>query len=167
MRLVLLAIFLSLALAGCRTAVQTEAAPQTVNANKPRTPDAVYQLRQHLVGAWYGDQRTTHGGRRRWIMRRAADGTFRVSFHTVDPVEGNYDETEVGVWGVSGRYLITLTQGWARPDGTVEASPSQSPYFWDLYEVLSLTNDEFSCLSIETGDRFQSRRVADDFTLPE
>ncbi|MGB1906288.1 MAG: hypothetical protein ACPHN3_03090, partial [Spongiibacter sp.] len=37
--------------------------------------------RKALIGKWYGMTETRGGGRKEWLVERAADGTYRTDFH--------------------------------------------------------------------------------------
>lgn len=164
MRFLLLAITASL-LAGCTTTAVTPAAPPAVTVNKPTSPIAVEVTRDRLVGWWYGDQPTKEGGRVQWLMRRAGDGSFRVTFRTTNAL-GQVDEnTEVGEWGVSGNYLVTQTKGWLH-QGVIRYAPSGDSYYWDVYELLTATADTLRYRAVESRNEYQVKRVPIGFTFP-
>lgn len=156
-------------LAGCaspeRPATETTAGP-VVTAFKPDTPRYVEVRREQLVGWWYGDQPTAEGGRVQWIMRRAPDGTFEITFRTRHGSGRVEEQTEVGEWGVNANFIITLTQGWLR-NGVVEKAPGGEAYFWDVYEVRSFEVNALSYRSVESGNAYQVRRVSPGFAFPE
>ncbi len=161
----LLLIVTTWLLAGCTTPAVTPAAPPAISANKPETPLAVEIARDRLVGWWYGGQPAKEGGRVQWLMRRAGDGTFRITFRTTNAL-GQIDEnTEVGEWGVSGNYLVTQTKGWLR-HGVIHYAPSGDSYYWDIYEILAATADTLHYRSVESRNEYQVKRVPIGFAFP-
>jgi hypothetical protein len=120
-----------------------------------------------LVGTWYGDQPTKNGGRRQWIMRRAEDGTFQVTFRVSVPKKGVEEQTEFGDWGVSANLLITLTRGYIRPDGGKDEVGGADSYFWDVYEVQEVSDSIVRYRSVETKNAYRANRVRDDFAFPK
>ena len=135
-----------------------------VDAMKP--PDASQQeQRAMLVGSWYGESVTKSGGSRAHLMRRAADGTFKVTFRVVDSNGKITEQTEVGVWGASGSVYFTITRGWIRGDRLVSASPDDANLN-DAYEILELTHDRFRYRNFQTRNEFTVKRVPDTFELP-
>lgn len=153
-------------LVGCATAVKPGPSGPAVTAFKPDTPIAVELRREQFVGWWYGDQPTKEGGRVQWIMRRSADGTFRVTFRTTDFTGKASEQTEVGEWGVNANLLVTVTRGWFQDEGIVEAFRADS-YFWDVYEVHSIDSNGIKYRSVEGGNEYQVRKVANGFSFPQ
>ena len=135
-----------------------------VDAMKPREASEQEQ-RAMLVGSWYGESVTKSGGSRAHLMRRAADGTFKVTFRVVDSNGKITEPTEVGVWGASGSVYFTITRGWIRGDRLVSASPDDANLN-DAYEILELTHDRFRYRNFQTRNEFTVKRVPDTFELP-
>lgn len=131
---------------------------------KPREASEQEQ-RAMLVGSWYGESVTKSGGSRAHLMRRAADGTFKVTFRVVDSNGKITEQTEVGVWGASGSVYFTITRGWIRGDRLVSASPDDANLN-DAYEILELTHDRFRYRNFQTRNEFTVKRVPDTFELP-
>ena len=143
--------------AGCVT-------DSAVDAMKP--PDTSQQeQRAMLVGSWYGESVTKDGGSRAHLMRRAADGTFQVTFRVVDAAGKLTEQTEVGVWGASGPVYFTITRGWLRNGRLKPASPDDASLN-DAYQILELTQDRFRYRSFQTRSEYTVNRVADTFELP-
>jgi len=157
-------VLLPFLIAGCQAPTSNDSS-STVTAVKPNTPLSVQLRREQLVGNWYGDQPTKSGGRKQWIMRQMKDGTFRIRFHVRDEIEGNFDSTEFGLWGVSAGYLVTLTRGSVEADGSIREKSSASAYFWDVYEIVSLQGNDFRYISTETKNEYYTKKVPDDFSF--
>lgn len=169
LRLSLLA--LAVFLAGCATSStsssKTVAEAPSITRSKPWTPSNVETTHRLLIGDWYGRQPAKEGGTVEWIMRRAADGTFRVTFRNFAPSGRLIDESnEVGDWGVNGNLILTHTIGWLKPDGTISPAPQGVPYFWDAYRILALTSDEIRYVSVESGNEYSVVRIATGAGFP-
>jgi hypothetical protein len=159
---------LTLLTAGCQSPhSNAPTASDAVTAIKPFAAQEIQVRRWQLIGTWYGDQPTKNGGRRQWITRRAIGGQFTIAFRLSDPIEGKLEQTEVGEWGVNGNYLVTVTRGYLKPDGTVLEDDSPDSYFWDVYKIRELTDDRLAYRSVETGNSYHTRKVPDDFAFPE
>lgn len=143
----------------------TSALPPAITTVKPATPIGVSLRREQLVGVWYGDQPSKEGGRVQWLMRRAADGTFRVTFRNTSLAGQVEEQTEFGEWGVNATFLITVTRGWV-DQGYARHAPSGAAYYWDVYEVQSLANGQLDYRSVESGNIYRTRRVEPDFAFP-
>ncbi len=136
----------------------TSLSPPTITVAKPSTPPGVTQREEWLIGKWYGDQPTRTGSRRQWITDRNADGTFHVHFKVTDHTDPlfNWEEEENGVWGVCGKYQVTKTHG-----------GGDTSYLWDVYEITLLTEKDFHYRNVETGNKFQVKKVSREFTFPK
>ena len=139
--------------------------PSTVDSQKPRAAASETQ-RGALVGRWYGEAPTKDGGKRMHIMERSPDGTYKVSFRTVESSGKVWDQTEVGLWGVSGLVYFTITRGWLQGDRFVPADPEEA-YYYDAYKILELSKKQMRYRSCEAGNKFLITRVADDFSFPD
>jgi len=135
-----------------------------VSTFKASTPSSVRLRREQLVGSWYGDQPTKEGGRKQWIMRRRDDGTFRIAFRFTDASGAVSQQTEVGEWGVNANLLITQTKGWLH--GTVVDEAPTDSYFWDVYELLVVEPDHLQYRTVESGNEYRVRKVAEGFDFP-
>lgn len=153
-------------LAGCATTAPHGAAGPAITRFKPDTPRALEVRREQLVGWWYGDQPSKEGGRVQWIMRRAADGRFLITFRHTGVAGKIEEQTETGEWGVNANFVITLTRGWIN-DGALQESPRDDSYFWDVYEVLDTGADRLSYRSIQSGNEYHVRKVPDGFVFPK
>lgn len=143
----------------------TPAPPPAITRVKPDTPAGVSLRREHLVGTWYGDHPAKEGGRVQWLMHRAADGTFRVTFRNTAPGGRVEESTEFGEWGVSAHFLITVTRGWI-DRGSARHAPGSNAYYWDVYEVRTLADGQLDYRSVESGNLYRVRRVETDFAFP-
>lgn len=159
------AIVLFLSSSGC-----TGSPPQGIPCDRPI--EAVKVEREgeksqanRLVGYWFADERTTDGGRRLTLTERRVDGSFKSQFRLVKPGGEVEEITEVGEWGTSGPVYFTITKGWLHGEEVVAAGPD--PYFRDAYEILTLAPDAFDYRHYIDGDVYRSRRVTQDFRLPD
>jgi hypothetical protein len=139
--------------------------PSTVHTQKPHAAASEAQ-RSALVGRWYGETATKDGGKRLHIMERSADGTYRVNFRTIESSGKVSDQTEVGLWGVSGLVYFTITRGWLQDERFVPADPEEA-YYYDAYKILELSKKQLRYRSCAVGDKFLVTRVADDFSFPD
>jgi hypothetical protein len=123
------------------------------------------QNRRIFIGHWYGDERTTDGGKHQWLIERKDDGAFIIRIRTNGP-EGTIDQTEYGSWGVSEKIYFTITSGFLH-DGLPDSADPTDPTLYDAYEIVSLTNDSMAYRSLETRDTFTARRVDENYQFPE
>jgi hypothetical protein len=75
-------------------------------------------------------------------------------------------QTEYGVWGVSGNFYFTITQGFITETGDIEPADTSDASLYDVYEILELTSDSMTYKNVETGNVFTAKRVPLDFKLP-
>lgn len=73
---------------------------------------------------------------------------------------------EIGEWGVSGDLYIVITRGWIN-DGQIDKTDTTDPYYWDVYEVKKLSNNEFHYKSLKDNVLYKTRRVPAGFDFPE
>lgn len=121
--------------------------------------------RKALIGKWYGMAKTPDGGRREWLVERAADGTYRTDFHTVDSDGAVRSQSEVGFWGISGDIYFRIFRGWVMLDGMKLANPGD-PGHYDAYQVEMLNSGHFRYRHIESGRVYTVRKMPKDFSLP-
>ena len=140
-------------------------ASQAILTAKPPDSEEVVEKRALLVGFWFSDEPTKEGGRRYALSQKNADGTFKIHFRVIEGGRITMDETEVGLWGLSGPVYFTITKGWLHGYRLEPADPT-NPYFYDAYEVLSLKEGEFKYRSYVIGDTYTSKKVQPDFELP-
>lgn len=122
------------------------------------------KYREALIGRWYGDMKTSDGGRHRWLIERNKDSSFIV--HFLSGIEGaSIDQTEYGSWGVSGNIYFTITSGYLH-DKMPEPRDPTDPSLYDAYKILSLSDDTMTYQSVETKRVYTARRVDDSFQFP-
>lgn len=164
MKFAALALLLAaLSLAGCHTPPSPASSLPAVAAHKPAPSRHVETRWQQIVGTWYGDQPTHNGGRKRWSPRYGTDGQLEIEFITTDRSGKITVTRNTCLWGVCGEFLVTAT---LRPDGPRKWALRPEPYAWSVYEILRLDSTEFRYRSIDTGDEYVVRRVADGFQIP-
>ena len=149
-------------LTGCSSAPEVNRA---VDRLKPVTAEDIRARRDLLVGTWYGEARTNEGQTRRWLRQHQADGSYQLTIRDYN-IDGSYlQQIEVGHWGISGPVYFTIMKGWQ--DGSrFKPANLTSPYYYDAYEIKSLSAERWSYQHLESQSRFFVRRVADDFQLP-
>lgn len=165
-----LSLFSSLAMLlgmiGCMGSDQSSvrASARTITAFKPE-PDAVMQQRlEWMIGYWYGDQPTKNGGRKQYLAHHEADGKLAVIFKISDSLKGERNYSETGLWGLSGAYFSTLINHSDEPFSFNAAAPS--PSSWNIYQIENIQKDELRYISVETGNRYEMRRVTQEFKMP-
>jgi len=151
-------ILIALLIAGCTTA------PAIYTAKPPDSSED--SRRSLLLGWWYGEAKTKEGGKRLQITDRSVDGTFKVEFRIIEGSGKVWDQTEVGLWGISGPVYFTITKGWVGGGRFLPADPTQAT-FYDAYEILELSKDKFRYKHFAIGDEYTMKRVSDSFSFPE
>ena len=144
-----------LLLGGCASPISTI---------KETSPDAD-QRRASMLGSWYGEELTKDGSQRLELVDRGEDGTLQVRFRIIEASGRTWEQTEVGLWGITGPVYFTITRGWLHGDKLELADPTDAG-FYDAYRVLELTTERFRYRSYASGDVYTLRRVARDFTFP-
>ncbi len=139
---------------------------QPVDPVKPDDPQSAIQLRNMMLGRWFGDSPTKDGGRRMHIVERRPDGTMKVTFRLIDGKGNVNEQSEIALWGVSGPVYFSITRGWLDGPDFHPADPTQSIYY-DAYEILELTDRTFRYRHFTTGSEYRIDRVAPDFEFPE
>lgn len=131
-------------------------------------PLATLQGQQHalLIGKWYGEATTLDGKRTQQLTERGADGLFAVKFRVTDKSGQRIEQTEFGLWGVSGKIYFTITTGRDVGGQTTIANPGD-PYLNDAYEIIELTATTYRSKAQDFGDEFTQKRVDDGFLFPE
>ena len=122
--------------------------------------------RQLLIGTWLGDSTEADGTRRYELAIRRADGSYQVSFRATRSGRTVQEQTEVGLWGVSGDIYFTITQGYLL-NGSVQRTPPQDASFYDAYRITRLTADEFEYVHVLQGEKSRDRKVAEGTRLPD
>ncbi len=123
------------------------------------------QLRNALLGHWYGHQPTEQGGQYQWLVSRAVDGTYRIKFRMTSPEGDVTDSEEAGFWGVSEPIYFSIMRGWINGDEFTQADP-RDPYFYDAYQILELSENRFDYRSYDSGSTYTVHRVDAAFQMP-
>jgi len=137
-----------------------------VDPAKPDDPQSAVQLRNMMLGYWFGDSATKGGGRRMHIVERRRDGTMTIRFRVIDAAGKVDEQTEIALWGVSGPVYFTITRGWLDGNQFHSADPTQA-YYYDAYEVLELTERTFRYRHVTTGSEYRIEKVDPDFDFPK
>ena len=140
------------------------AAAKPVHLFKPTT-EAAHVRRDSMVGRWFGESTTKDGGTIQHIVHRREDGTYQVWFRLREAGGRLWQQSEIGLWGVSGSIYFTITRGWVGKD-EVRAVDASDATFYDAYEILDSSGDELRYRSVEVGDEYVVRRVPDTFFFP-
>ena len=148
-------------LCGCSAAKQN-----TVPGVKPPLPTSAYETRKLLIGKWLGEAKTDEGNRRQSLLDRLPNGTYKIFFRTYKSDASFEDQCEVGLWGFSGSVFFSIMRGWIVNEKFIPADPTD-PAYYDAYEILKLTEQEFEYRHIPTNYIFRAKRVLGDYTLPE
>jgi hypothetical protein len=142
----------------------TSVAP--VDAIKPDDSMATTERRSKMIGTWFGDAATKDGGRKMHIVQRLADGTQRIDFKVIGQDGTVTEQSEIGVWGISGPIYFVAIRGFIEGQQVYQADTSR-PYLYDAYEILQLTPQVFRYRHIENGNEYTISRVEDGFSFPE
>ncbi len=117
----ILIVLIVLFIAGCATAPSIYTVKPNDSSEEPR--------RNLLLGRWYGEERTREGGKRLEIIDRYVDGTFKIQFRVTEGSGKVWDQTEIGLWGISGPVYFTITKGWLHDKDFSPADPTQSTFY--------------------------------------
>ena len=123
------------------------------------------QNREWLMGRWLGQLTLDDGRERLWLVERASDGTFKITFR-IYTGSGFDENVEVGRWGVEDNIYFTITMGWLDGDEFVPADMTSHVYY-DVYEIVHIDNSTLEYLSKGTVARFKLRRVDTSYRLPD
>jgi hypothetical protein len=133
---------------------------------KPPDSAQLIKSRAQLVGHWFIDAPTKEGGQRLALSEKRPDGTFQTQFRVIEGGKVTLNQTEFGLWGLSGPVYFTITKGVVQGSREVHADPTD-PYYYDAYEVLSLDDSSFKYRSFAFGDVYTARKVPADFQFSE
>ncbi|WP_237066087.1 hypothetical protein [Microbulbifer guangxiensis] len=154
-----LSVFLLSLLTAC-----TSTAP--VDAIKPDDSLATTERRNKMIGTWFGDTVTKDGGRKMHIVQRHPDGTQRIDFKLIGADGTVTEQSEIGVWGISGPIYFVAIRGFIEGQQVYPADTS-SPYLYDAYEILELTPQVFRYRHMDNDNEYMISRVEDGFSFPE
>ena len=130
--------------------------------------DDVSQAEQRLLlaGSWYSQAPLKDGGTRLQLTKRNLDGTFVTTFRLIAEDGSFKQQTEVGLWGVSGPVYFTITRGWKAARKIHKADPTDASLN-DAYQILELTEQRFRYRSWQSSSEYRLERVSEDFTFPK
>lgn len=162
MRRLLLAVGLCLALTGWATEQQSAPPIERYKA------DEFSQAEQRLLlaGSWFSEAPLKDGGTRLQLTKRNLDGTFVTTFRLIAEDGSFKQQTEVGLWGVSGPVYFTITRGWKEARKIHKADPTDASLN-DAYQILELNEQRFRYRSWQSGSEYRLERVSEDFTFPK
>lgn len=152
-----------LALFGCVSAPQEEA--PLAEGFYPEASEARKTTWTKLVGSWYGSRKLKNGGTYSWVMRRSANGLYRLEAKTEKPSGEVQLQIEVGEWGAGNSIYFDIFRG-SVSGNEIIPSDSSDPYNRDIYKILKLTEREFQYQHLDNGESFKVKKVADDFQMP-
>jgi hypothetical protein len=134
-----------------------------VHVFKPES-EAAHVRRDVMVGRWFGESTTKDGGTIQHIVHRREDGTYQVWFRLREAGGRLWQQSEIGLWGVSGSIYFTITRGWVGKDEVRPVDASDAT-FYDAYEIVG-SDGELRYRSVELGDEYVVRRVPETFFFP-
>ena len=144
-----LSLLVSIILFGCSTVTPSNSATPTTQA---------------LEGKWFGEAfQPALNTKAKWLMNRRNDGTFHITFAKYDSKQKLISkQTEEGTWSYQAYLYATAT---TKIDGEVVDVKDES--YQDLYEIEDFTDGVMKYRHFKSGQLFQSKRVPNDFKLPE
>jgi len=128
-----------------------------IKDEKIETNKTIYQ-RNILIGKWSGKSDLLSGGTRTWTTHRYPDGTFRVDFSSTDEAGNVSNQTESGIWGVSGDIYFTATRGFIENGVMIHADTTDASLY-DTYKIITISDKKFEYVNLSTGNRFEVERV--------
>lgn len=158
----ILLIFCSVFIMGCKTNTSsvTGAKPYV----SPPVTETEYSQWNALCGKWYGKSNLENNEKREWLMDRKNDGSYIITFITIDE-SGNRDKTiEKGEWGLSGRIYFTIFKSQIHNGSEIIADASD-PTNRDSYKVLKLNNNLFRYKHLRTKGKYEVIKVNEGFEL--
>jgi hypothetical protein len=157
----LISLLVVLCLVGC---VTEKSVIRVENGHKLEISGA-QEKHDLFVGKWYEKENTDSGGVQESISEHFPDGTTRVEFRITENGSSTR-QTEYGVWGVSGNFYFTMTQGFISDDGQIEPADTRDASLYDVYEIVDLSVNSMTYKNVETGNVFTAKRVSKDFKMP-
>jgi flagellar basal body rod protein FlgB len=131
----------------------------TVTPSNSDTPSS-----KALEGKWFGEAfQPAINAQAKWLMNRRNDGTFQITFAKYDEKQKLISkQTEEGTWSYQAYLYATAT---TKIDG--EAVDVKDESYQDLYEIEDFSEGGMKYRHLKSGQLFQSKRVPNDFKLPE
>lgn len=131
---------------------------------KPETKSTKENQREMLVGKFLGEMKSDEGKLQKWLVERAIDGTYQITFRIYENEIDFKEQIEVGYWGIAGPIYFSIMKGWIKEGEFVEADP-RNPYFYDAYKVINVSENEFVYEHFEPKILFKIKRVQPDFSF--
>ena len=160
-----LILTVALFLVGCSATPVHPVSVPTAWFMKSEAPNADAKARILMIGRWFSDTNDPDGIRRMALETMHEDGTFEISFRSIHGGKVVTEQTEYGLWGVSGDINFMITQGYVEDGHRLPVSP-KDPTYYDAYRIIRLTLDRFDCTHIVAGGNFQKIKVPDSFQFP-
>lgn len=126
---------------------------------------ATEQNREWLIGRWLGQATLDDGSERLWLVERAPDGKFKITFRTYSEL-GFDEKVEVGLWGVEEDIYFTITTGWLYGEDFFPADMTDHVYY-DVYEIVHIDGTSLEYLSKGTVARYKLTKVDNSYRLPD
>lgn len=115
------------------------------------------RMRATMLGDWCGEKMHTDGTYQKWLVKRFADGTYRIDFTTVDTFGSEESWGEYGLWGIRTPIYFTAMRGFIE-DGRMVPADTSLADFYDAYKIISLTDRAFTYKSYTSGNVFSINR---------
>ncbi|MGR9092258.1 MAG: hypothetical protein ACU85U_16945 [Gammaproteobacteria bacterium] len=129
---------------------------------EPRSPAEEVKFHELIVGSWVGETEIEGIGRRRFLAEHFEDGTFRVTFRTIEPDGRKCIDQYVGNWGVSGPIYFTILTGTLR-GRDIDATDRGSIGRNNAYAILDVDDALFEYESFSSRSKFLAWRVGENF----
>jgi len=148
-----LILILSLLVTGC-----------TINS-KSNTEDTRPEMRELMIGKFYGEHTLSNGNYRPWIMERYRNGKYKATFREYDDKNSFKDKVEVGVWGVSHPVYFSIYLAEIEGEEAYQSN-LESPYNYDAYEIIELNNTLLKYKSFASKNIYTIKKVPNEFAFP-
>ena len=130
---------------------------------KPAHGDMV--SREILIGRWYAETVESSGTKMAELKDLHRNGTYQITFRKIDREGHVTDQTEVGLWGVSGKTFFSILQA-TIIEKSVASAPAGDPDNYDAYEITKLDPQVLEIVHNATHQRFISKKVSATFQFP-
>src|SRR5260370_24369159 len=120
----------------------------TVPAERPvawamkKQSNADVESREILIGRWYEETIESDGTKMAELKDLRPDGTYQMTFRKIARDGHVTDQTEIGVWGVSGKIYFAILKGYLI-QGTIVSVPPTDADNYDAYEIIKLNSQVF------------------------
>ncbi len=114
-------------------------------------------MRTMMLGEWCGEKILDNGTYQKWVINRFEDGIYKIEFTQIRTNGAESECGEYGLWGIRNPIYFSamrgfITNGQQRPADTTKSS------FYDAYEIVLLTESEFTYKSFKSGNTFTINR---------